>query len=136
MGNCNNDKSNLEPEIIGIPEACRTDLKNTKLGKLLKHGGASSCGLYSHPQEDRSQASEKVHKWMTSVSGSCRQQQSTPRGTAFRAAIAIRSSMVSQRDQANSSYIQPDTPKGAAAASALTLSTSTAVPLLHHHHQG
>jgi hypothetical protein len=28
----------LEPEIIGIPEACRTDLKNAKLGKLFKHG--------------------------------------------------------------------------------------------------
>jgi hypothetical protein len=38
IGNCNNDKSNLEPEIIGIPEACRTDLKNAKLRKLLKHG--------------------------------------------------------------------------------------------------
>ena len=38
MGNCNNDKSNLEPEIIGIPEACRSYLKNTKLRKLLKHG--------------------------------------------------------------------------------------------------
>ena len=28
------DKSNLEPNIIGIPETCRT----AKLGKLLKHG--------------------------------------------------------------------------------------------------
>ena len=37
MGNCNNDKSNLEPEIIGIPEACRSYLKNVKLGELLKH---------------------------------------------------------------------------------------------------
>jgi hypothetical protein len=38
IGNCNNDKSNLEPDIIGIPEACRTDLKNAKHGRLLKHG--------------------------------------------------------------------------------------------------
>ena len=27
----------MEPNIVGIPETCRTDLKNAKLGKLLKH---------------------------------------------------------------------------------------------------